>query len=200
MTRYEGGEPMQLSDRFEDALVYATRLHAAQRRKGSDTPYIAHLLGVTALVLEAGGDEDMAIAALLHDAVEDQGGAATREAIRVRFGERVAAIVDGCTDTDLTPKPPWQARKEAYIAHVRHAPHAVRLVSLADKIHNMRSMLFDYRQIGEALWDRFQGGKAGSLWYYRALVDAYRAAESGPLVDELDRTLTDLERLAGVRE
>ncbi len=189
---------MPLSERFADALVYATGLHAGQVRKGSGVPYIAHLLAVTALVLEYGGDEDTAIAALLHDAVEDQGGAATRAAIAARFGEPVAVIVDGCSDTDVVPKPPWQARKEAYIAHVAGAPPAVLLVSASDKLHNARSILADYRQVGEALWDRFTGSRAGTLWYYRALVTAYRQTAAPPaLVDELDRTVTELERLTG---
>ena len=189
---------MPLSERFADALVYATGLHAGQVRKGSGVPYIAHLLAVTALVLEYGGDEDTAIAALLHDAVEDQGGAATRAAIAARFGEPVAAIVDGCSDTDVVPKPPWRARKEAYIAHVAGAPPAVLLVSASDKLHNARSLLADYRQVGEVLWDRFTGSRAGTLWYYRALVTAYRQTVAPPaLVDELDRTVTELERLTG---
>src|SRR6266571_1946710 len=124
---------MALTSRFEEALTFATQLHAKQLRKGTTIPYVAHLLAVTALVLENGGDEDEAIAALLHDAIEDQGGAATREAIRRRFGERVVAIVHGCTDTDVTPKPPWRARKEAYIEHLRHASPSERLVALAAK-------------------------------------------------------------------
>src|SRR3954470_1989487 len=119
------------SGRFRDALVYAAELHVDQVRKGSDTPYVAHLLAVTSLVLEHGASEDEAIAALLHDAIEDQGGAATREEIRRRFGDAVTAIVDGCTDADVIPKPPWRARKEAYVAHVRTAPPSVRLVSSA---------------------------------------------------------------------
>jgi (p)ppGpp synthase/HD superfamily hydrolase len=187
---------MVLSSRFEDALGYAARLHAEQVRKGTGVPYIAHLLAVTALALEYGADEETAIAALLHDAVEDQGGAATLEAIRQRFGARVAEIVDGCSDTDVTPKPPWRARKEAYIAHVRVAPPDVRLVSAADKLHNARSILADYRVLGDALWDRFTGGKAGTLWYYRALVDAFRAAGPSPLVEELARVVDELAALA----
>ncbi len=188
-----------LSPRFEDALVFAARLHAAQTRKGSGTPYIAHLLSVAALVLEQGGDEDLAIAALLHDAIEDQGGAATREAIRARFGDRVTAVVDGCTDADTQPKPPWRARKEAYLAHLPAAPPEVRLVSAADKLHNARAILADYRRMGDDLWPRFQGGKAGTLWYYRALVTVYRHAGSTPLVEELDRTVTELERLVAAQ-
>ena len=184
-----------LSDRFIDALAFATRLHANQFRKGSGVPYIAHLLGVTSLVLEAGASEDEAIAALLHDAIEDQGGAATREIIRQRFGHEVTAIVDGCTDADTTPKPPWRSRKEAYIAHIPHASDSVRLVSVADKLHNARSTLQDYRCLGDALWERFRGGKAGTLWYYRALVSAFRQAGSNALVDELDRVVSELEQI-----
>jgi (p)ppGpp synthase/HD superfamily hydrolase len=184
-----------LSSRFEEALVYATQLHATQLRKATPIPYIAHLLGVVAIVLEHGGDEDEAIAALLHDAIEDQGGAATREEIRRRFGQRVTAIVDGCTDTDLSPKPPWRARKESYIAHVREADASVRLVSAADKLFNVRSLARDYRQLGESLWSRFNGGRNGTLWYYRELVDAFRAAGNSPLVEELDRAVDELEDL-----
>ena len=150
-----------LTNRFQDALIYATRLHANQTRKGSTTPYIAHLLGVTAIVLEAGGDEDQAIAALLHDAVEDQGGMQTMEVIRNRFGEHVALIVDGCTDAYQTPKPPWKERKEEYIQHLGDVPAEVRLVSLADKLHNARSILADLRSQGGQTWDKFNGGKDG---------------------------------------
>lgn len=190
---------MMLSPRFDDALVYASRLHAGQARKGSAIPYVAHLLAVTAIVLEHGGSEDEAIAALLHDAVEDQGGPATRAEISRRFGESVALIVDGCTDTDIEPKPPWRERKEAYIAHVATASPSVRLVSAADKLHNARAILADYQQLGESLWDRFRGGRDGTLWYYRALTDAFAAAGTSPLVEELDRTVTELERLSGER-
>jgi GTP pyrophosphokinase len=156
-------------------------------------------LSVAALVLENGGSEDEAIAGLLHDAVEDQGGAATREAIRRQFGDAVTRIVDGCTDADLTPKPPWRARKEAYIAHLRDAPPAVLRVSNADKLHNARAILADLRCHGDALWSRFNGGRDGSLWYYRALVTAYQERGSGPLVAELDQVVTELEQMAGAR-
>lgn len=187
---------MILSSRFEEALVYAARLHAGQVRKGSQVPYLAHLLAVASIVLEQGGNEDEAIAALLHDAVEDQGGKATREEIRRRFGEAVVQIVDGCTDTDVHPKPPWQPRKEAHLAHLRHASPSVRLVVAADKLHNARTILADYRVLGEALWSRFSGGKEGTLWYYRALVETLRAHGSTPLLKELDRVVSELERLA----
>jgi GTP pyrophosphokinase len=186
----------RLGARFEEALAYAARLHTAQVRKGSDIPYIAHLLAVASLVLEHGAGEDEAIAALLHDAVEDQGGRTTLEEIRRRFGDAVAEIVAGCTDADVTPKPPWRPRKEAYVAHIHTAPPGVRLVSAADKLHNARAVLADYRELGEALWPRFKGGKEGTLWYYRALVEAYRVAGGSPLVDELDRVVSELERLA----
>ncbi len=189
---------MQLTTRFEDALVYATRLHAKQTRKGSGVPYIVHLLAVASIVLENGGAEDEAIAALLHDAVEDQGGAATRELLRQRYGEVVVEIIDGCTDTqelDGLPKPSWRARKEAYIAHLAHAPASVLLVSAADKLHNARSVLADYRIMGELLWERFRGGKEGTLWYYRSVLDALRNVESTPLVEELERVVLELEAL-----
>ena len=187
---------MALSSRFEEALLFATQLHARQRRKGTDIPYIAHLLGVTSIVLENGGDEDEAIAALLHDAIEDQGGAPTREEIRRRFGDTVVAIVDGCTDTEVIPKPPWRERKEAYIVHIREASPAVRLVSTADKLHNARAVLADYRVLGDALWWRFTAGKDGTLWYYRSIVNALREAGMTPLVEELDRVVSEIERLA----
>lgn len=186
---------MKLSERFTDALTYATQLHANQTRKGGGVPYISHLLGVASIALEYGANEDEAIAALLHDAIEDQGGAPTREEIRRRFGDTVTQIVDGCTDADTTPKPPWRQRKEAYIAHIPQACASVRLVSAADKLHNVRSILKDYRLIQEAVWERFQGGKNGTLWYYRTLLDTFRAIESTPLIDELERVVTELEEL-----
>lgn len=184
-----------LSTQFTKALVYATELHATQVRKGSGVPYIAHLLGVASLALEYGGTEEEAIAALLHDAIEDQGGAPIRVEIQRRFGDRVAAIVEGCTDTDVTPKPPWRERKEAYIAHISHASASVRLVSAADKLYNAQSILKDYRLIGEELWQRFTGKKEGTLWYYRSLVEAFRQAGSTPLIEELDRVVSELESL-----
>jgi GTP pyrophosphokinase len=190
-----------LSDRFNDALDYAATLHRTQARKGAQIPYVSHLLGVASLVLEHGGTEDEAIAGLLHDAIEDQGGAATGETIGARFGAAVHAIVKGCTDSDASPKPPWKKRKEDYFAHIQHAPAAVKLISTADKLYNARAILADYRTVGEKLWSRFTGGRDGTLWYYRALVGALRV--EGPtdprrgLVDELERVVTELERLAG---
>ena len=186
------------SSRFEEALVLAARLHAGQTRKGKNVPYIAHLLGVVSLVLENGGSEDEAIAALLHDAIEDQGHSIILEDIRQRFGETVATIVDGCTDATTFPKPPWRGRKEANIAHLEAASASEHLVSTADKLHNARSILSDYRAHGEAVWDRFSGGKQGTLWYYRTLVETLRASHPMPLVDELDRVVVEIEKLAEV--
>jgi GTP pyrophosphokinase len=185
-----------LSARFDQALAWAAALHREQVRKGTRVPYVAHLMAVGSLALEHGASEDEAIAAVLHDAVEDQGGAATDEAIRQRFGPAVADIVAGCTDTDQTPKPPWRARKEAYILRLASATPSVRLVSLCDKLHNARSILADYRTAGESVWTRFNGGKGGTLWYYRALVEAYRAHGASPLLAELERVVREIERLA----
>jgi len=186
---------MASSARFSEAFAYAAQLHAAQRRKGSDTPYVAHLLAVTATVLEHGGGEDEAIAALLHDAVEDQGGEPIRGEILRRFGPRVAEIVAGCTDADTIPKPPWRARKEAYLAQLFAADPAVHLVAAADKLHNARSILLDYRTLGESLWDRFSGGREGTLWYYREVADILSRARPGALTDELRRTVDALQQL-----
>lgn len=187
-----------LTERFTRALTLACDLHRTQVRKGSQTPYVAHLLGVASIALEHGANEDAAIAAVLHDAVEDQGGAPTLARIRAEFGDHVAAIVDGCTDADTIPKPPWRARKETYIAGVATKGPAVRLVSASDKLHNARAILADYRVLGEALWTRFQGGREGTLWYYRALIEAFSAAADipQPLLSELNRVVTELESLA----
>lgn len=184
-----------MSERFTEALTYATQLHANQTRKSSGVPYIAHLLGVTSIALEYGANEDEAIAALLHDAIEDQGGEATRKEIRRRFGDAVTEIVDACTDAETIPKPPWRQRKEAYIAHIPSASPSVLLVSCADKLHNVRSILHDYRVLGETVWERFKGGKEGTLWYYRSLVVAFRQTGSTPLIEELERVVLELEHL-----
>jgi (p)ppGpp synthase/HD superfamily hydrolase len=187
---------MRLSRHFEKALTYATRIHGGQLRKKTRIPYIAHIIGVAAIAMEYGANETEAIAALLHDAVEDCGGAKRLRDIERKFGKKVARIVDGCTDTDRTPKPPWLERKKAYIAHVRHAPMPTKLVSASDKLHNVRAILMDYRKEGETLWSRFNAGKHGALWYYRALVNAFTGKRIEPLVEELNRTLTQLEFLS----
>ena len=185
---------MALTPQFIDALQYAAQIHADQLRKGTTIPYISHLLGVCSIVLEYGGSEVEAIGALLHDAAEDQGGDAQLAMIRTRFGDAVAEIVSGCTDTVVLPKPAWRKRKEDYIAHLPTASSSVLVVSLADKLHNSRAILSDFRQVGEELWARFQGGREGTLWYYRALCDAFHSLRSGALADELERVVSELEQ------
>jgi len=186
------------SKRLQQAFTYAYDLHADQRRKGKDVPYISHLMGVAAIVLEQGGTENEAIAALLHDAVEDQGGKPTLEEIRKRFGDEVADIVEGCTDAETEPKPEWRGRKEKYIAHLREAGPSVRLVAAADKLYNARTILEDYRNVGDHVWERFLGGKDGTLWYYRSLANTLREIGPSTLADELGRVVSELEQL--VRE
>ena len=191
-----------LTDRYQDALRYALTHHAEHRRKGTEIPYAAHLLSVSALTLEMGSGEDEAIAGLLHDVVEDGGGRAALEDIRERFGEDVARIVDACSDSWEEPKPEWLTRKVAYIAALAHkAPDELR-VSLADKLHNARAILLDYRAHGEPLFDRFKAGEGDSVvWYYRSLAQGFRAREADlgegatPLLDELERVLDTLEAL-----
>jgi (p)ppGpp synthase/HD superfamily hydrolase len=188
---------VELSARFEDALVYATRMHAGQHRKGTTVPYVAHVLAVAGTVMEHGGDEDEAIAALLHDGPEDQGGWARLDEIRQRFGDRVAAIVEECTDSMEEPKPEWRGRKERYVAKLSGASHSAQLVAAADKLHNMRAILLDLRTLGDALWTRFHAEKEGVVWYYQALADALRAQGTSPLVDELQRTVDAFVAMAG---
>ena len=185
-----------LSDRFTQALTFACELHRVQARKGTEIPYVSHLLGVTSLALEFGATEDEAIAAVLHDAVEDQGGPATAQRIRAQFGDAVVDIVLACTDADTVPKPTWRERKEKYVAHIRVASPSARLVSACDKLHNARAILSDYRELGEGLWGRFTGGRDGTLWYYRSLVDAFAASGRTRVVDELQRVVVELEALA----
>jgi len=190
---------VKLGRRFEQALLFANRKHAGQLRKGTPAPYISHLIGVASLVLEAGGDEDLAIAALLHDVVEDCGGAPRLQEVRRRFGRRVAHVVEGCTDTDITPKPPWRQRKEAYLRHLRSADADTRLVSAADKLHNVRHILTDFREDGDKIWERFNGKRAGTLWYYRALLKEFRRTKPNRVVNEFRRAVRDLEKAAGAR-
>lgn len=189
---------MALTPRFEDALVFAARLHGGDTRKGTTIPYVSHVLGVAAIALEQGANEDEAIAALLHDTVEDakRDPESIRMEIRRRFGSAMLDIVDGCTD-GIPPKPPFRERKERYIAHLPEASPSIRLVSASDKLYNARAILNDYRAIGEALWARFNGGRSGTLWYYRALADAFRKLGPSRLAEELDRVVSELEHLAG---
>lgn len=188
-----------LTERFIEALEFATRLHDIQLRKGSGVPYLAHPLAVASLVLEAGGSEDEVIAALLHDGPEDQGGLETLEEIRLRFGEVVAGIVAECSDSFDLQKPPWKARKLAYLNGLETASQSAILVSCADKLHNARSIVADYRLIGEELWERFRGGREGTLWYYRALVQQFdNRADPPAMFAELSRTVSELEALAAL--
>jgi (p)ppGpp synthase/HD superfamily hydrolase len=189
-------KPIKLGPRFRRAFLFAAEKHAGQARKASTVPYIAHLMGVASTVLEFGGDEDMAISALLHDVVEDCGGNPMLKEVRRRFGDRVAKMVDGCTDSYDTVKPPWRERKEKYIQHLKGADAATRLVSAADKLNNIRSILSDYRQVGDAIWERFKGGREGTLWYYRALLDEFLRDKPSRLIREYELEVRELEMIA----
>ncbi len=185
-----------LTEEFDRAFLFASRIHRGQFRKGGDIPYLTHLMSVAALVLEDGGDESQAIAALLHDALEDTSLIAAE--IETEFGATVRAIVEGCTDTTQKPKPPWRRRKQAYVEHLRDErdPGTLR-VALADKLHNARAILADYRAIGDELWSRFNAGETDVLWFQRSLAKIFRDQRilSSPMVDELDRVVSELERL-----
>jgi (p)ppGpp synthase/HD superfamily hydrolase len=192
--------PAPLSPDFQQALQYAAGLHRGQKRKSTRTPYLGHLLAVAALVLECGGTEVEATAALLHDAVEDQGGLSVLEDIRKTFGPEVAEIVDGCTDAYTEPKPPWKKRKVRYLKSLNRASPSIKLVSLADKVHNARSLQRELLKHGSGIWDAFNGGKEGTLWYYRELARClqdspcpYLVAEFQQLVDQLHRTAETVE-------
>ena len=185
---------IKLGPRFLRAFQFAAEKHAGQTRKASTIPYIAHLMGVASLVLEGGGDEDLTIAALLHDVVEDCGGAPMLKEVRRRFGKRVADVVDGCTDSDTDPKPPWRERKENYLRHLQRADAGTRMVSAADKLNNVRSILADYREIGESVWARFHGGREGTLWYYRALRDEFRRGKGNRITRDYELAFNELEK------
>ena len=188
----------ELTERFGRALVYAHEVHRGQRRKGTAVPYVSHLLGVASLVLEDGGDEDEAIAALLHDAVEDGGGLERLAEIREEFGDRAAAIVEACSDADTHPKPPWRARKEHHLARLRDADLPVLRVAAADKLHNLRSILADYDSIGDELWKRFNAPREDQLWYYSELVAIFEARRpAGFVIRELRACLDSLRRIVG---
>jgi GTP pyrophosphokinase len=190
-------------DRFESALQLACRVHRHQPRKGTGIPYIAHILGVTALALEYGASEDEAIGALLHDAAEDGGGEAMLAEIRAQFGDAVGDIVLGCSDSlaeHPADKRPWLDRKENYVAHVAEASAAVCLVSAADKLHNVRAILRDYRAHGEAVWARFAGGRDGTLWYYDAVSTALWRRWPSELTGDLRREVAALLQSAAAAD
>ena len=180
-----------LSAKFDEALQFASDVHRNQARKSTKIPYMTHLMSVSALVGEYGGDEDLMIAALLHDVMEDQG--VTRQEIEKRFGKHVADIVEGCTDTTEQPKPAWRVRKERYVAHVESADSDTKLVSAADKLHNARSILMDLRTVGAGTWKRFNATPDEILWYYNSLIQAFRKGWKHAVVDELERVIHQIE-------
>jgi (p)ppGpp synthase/HD superfamily hydrolase len=189
-----------LTERFDRALLYATHVHGGQVRKETTTPYVAHLMAVSATVLEYGGDEDQAIAGLLHDAVEDQGGKPRLNDIRNRFGDRVADIVCACSDTVADaasgqPKQEWQVRKERYLQRLPTLDEGTLLVSLADKTHNARSILRDLRkeEIGDSIWQRFSQPRDRTIWYYERLAETFKAVLPGQLADELSEIVEALK-------
>jgi (p)ppGpp synthase/HD superfamily hydrolase len=186
-------KPPELGPRLQRAFRYAAEKHAGQTRKQTSVPYLSHLMAVASLVLEAGGDEDLAIAALLHDVVEDCGGMPRLGEILQQFGPRVAKIVEGCSDSFGEPKPKWIERKKDYLLAVKHADADTRLVSASDKLHNVRTILADYRQHGEKIWERFTGKKEGTLWYYRALSDEYQRRDPNRNTRELEIAVAELE-------
>jgi len=188
------------SPRVVQAFALMYEFHRDQLRKGGQVPYITHLLAVASLVGEHGGDEDTVIAALLHDAAEDQGGEAALLRIREAFGDTVAELVLGASDTMEDPKPPWRARKEKHIAHMREASHYLRILLCADKIHNARSLCCDLRRHGDTYWRHFNGGKEGTLWYYRASCDALGHEWEHPLLDLLLREVESMEEVAGFND
>lgn len=184
-----------LGTKFDEALQLANELHREQTRKGTPVPYMAHLMAVAGIVLEANAYhrfdniEDVAIGALLHDAIEDQGHRISLEEIRERFGDKVHEIVRDCSDAIIEEehqeKPPWRERKEAYINRIKDKSRETLLVSCADKLHNARSILFDYERIGDRIWDRFNPDKEETLWYYESLCEAFGEAwGENPLLSE----------------
>ena len=192
--------PLRTTERFVSAMAYAHEVHQGQRRKGTGIPYIAHVLGVAAIAMEYGADEDEAIGALLHDAAEDGGGEATLAEIRARFGDAVGDIVLGCSDSlveDPEDKLPWRDRKENYLAHLENASQSVCLVSAADKLHNVRSIIRDYHMHGDDVWSRFQGQRDGTLWYYETVAHALVRRYHSQLTRDLQQAVDDLLALAG---
>ena len=178
-----------LTNRFAEAFAFASVVHASQTRKGTATPYLSHLMGVASLVLEHGADEDTAIAALLHDAPEDQGGYAMLAQIRARFGDEVAHIVEGCTDTFERKKPDWRKRKNDYLAHLDGADPKTCLVSVADKLHNARSILHDLRHVGVKVFARFSATQEQTGWYYGSLARVFHHRLAGEDAEALANAL-----------
>ena len=180
---------MNFNSKFKEALSYSYDLHRNQTRKGTLIPYTSHLMTVSSLIMEHGGDQEQAIAGLLHDAVEDQGGQNTLNEIRKKFGDKVANIVSDCTDAWEEPKPPWKARKLDYLQSLPKKPKSSILVSLADKTHNAESILFDKIEIGDAIWDRFTPPYEETKWYYRSLSNIFLDKIPGKLAERLVRAV-----------
>jgi (p)ppGpp synthase/HD superfamily hydrolase len=193
--KYTPARATELGERFVDALGYATRVHHGQLRGKDGQPYIAHLLRVAGLVIQEDGSEDEAIAALLHDAAEDQGGLERLEDIRRRFGHPVADIVDECTDSYGDPKPPWRRRKEDYIRSLDEVSPGGMLVSIADKLDNMHTIVRGIRIHGAEQWARGEKSAEDVRWFYGTLASRFSALRPGPLSDELARTVAELEDL-----
>jgi len=192
-----------MTERFVEAVKLAVHLHRDQVRKGNNVPYVSHLLRVAGLALEFGADEDTAIAAMLHDAVEDQGGLPTAQLIREQFGERVERFVLGCSDSVTgtgQPKRPWRERKEAMIASIKDLEPETRLIIACDKLDNLRSLVDEYPKSGPEFWKRFSGGCEGTLWYYRSMIDALHNAGGCPILEELEFTLARLKQCIKERE
>ena len=188
-----------ISNRFAQAVEFATKLHDGQVRKGTSIPYISHPIAVASLVMEHGGTEDETIAALLHDVVEDCGGQPVLNEVRKLFGDNVATIVDGCTETHIRPKPPWIERKKKYISHMKTASPSVRLVACADKIHNIRSLIADYRQVGESVWERFRANKKETVWFYNEVLQSLKdSGENRPIILDLEKEIEVLSLTIGL--
>ena len=185
-----------LGTRFDSAVAYARELHSSQKRKGTQIPYLSHLVGAAALVMDQGGDEDEVVAALLHDALEDHPDKTSFAEIEQRFGEKVARIVLACSDAVEHPKPPWHARKEAYLHHLADQPDDVLRVSLADKLHNARSIVADWRIIGDEVWDKFSVGRDDQVWYYTSLLEVFQRRRPSDLVIELEVAVGQLREAA----
>lgn len=182
--------------RFQDALVYTCTIHDGQIRKKTGMPRVAHLISVAGLVLEHGGTEDEGIGALLHDAVEDAGGWPRLDDIQLRFGDAVTALVRGCTESDITPRPPWRERKQAYVQHLMHGSDSIQFIAAADKLHNARALRRGLAADGDRIWEKYKGGRAGTIWYYRALIEVLRRRAPGQLISELTRVVDEIEELA----
>ena len=200
----EQKDGLRLSGRFTKAVEYARELQT-EFRKGTSIPYMAHLLGVASFVMgEAGGhipvSEDMVIAAILHDVVEDHGGAPRLEEVKREFGSDVARMVEGLSDTlaeDHDKKEGWEKRKVRYLEHLRSAPEDELLISAADKLYNAKAILDDFKGIGPEIWDRFKRGPKQQLWYFRELLAIFQLRLRGRIVDEMDDVVNELARLTG---